>query len=163
MECGNLKISIGCGRLRDAGFIGVDITQYIDGKGNECVDIVRDIEKHGLPFCDNSAIEIKADNILEHIGDLEFVLNECWRVLKPDGVLYGTVPTAGSNGSFRDPTHKRFFLVDTFEYFCGVSEANPELPKKPKYARYGFMPWNKIEVIRPDDNGSIKFKLSPRK
>jgi len=156
-------LDIGCGRVKKEGYIGIDISQYIDGKGNPKVDIVRDIEKQGLPFCDNSAVHIIANSVLEHIDDLEVVLNECWRVLKPAGILEGSVPMAGSDGAWRDPTHRRFFTESTFEYFTGVNLAKAELPLHPRYARYGFFPWNKIEIVRPNNNGSIYFKMSPRK
>ena len=160
-DCGSLKINLGCGRLKGKGEIGVDIMPYTDNKGNQIVDIVRDVEKRGLPFCDNSAELIIADNVLEHFDDLEFVLNECHRVLHRGGVLQGVVPNAGSDGSFRDPTHKRFFTKSTFDYFCGQSEIQPDRPIHPKYARYGFLPWEKLEVHRPNNDGSIVFKMRP--
>ncbi len=163
MKCGELKIDLGCGRMRKPGYIGIDIMPYVDGKGTQVVDIVRDVEKQGLPFCDNSADSIIANSVLEHFVDLEFVLNECWRVLKPGGILEGTVPMAGTDGAWRDPTHRRFFTESTFDYFTGVNLAKPELPAHPRYARYGFYPWNRIEVVRPNNNGCINFKMTPRK
>ena len=56
--------------------------------------IVRDL-KRGLPFCDNSIDEIKADSVLEHIemnDDFIFIMNECLRVLKPKGKMYIRCP-----------------------------------------------------------------------
>jgi len=159
--CGNLKIDIGCGRQPTKDCIGLDITQFIDNKGNKKVDIVRDAEKEGLPFCNSSAILIVANNVLEHISQLKFVLNECHRVLKEGGILQGDVPVAGSKIAFKDPTHVRFFNVHTFEYFCGSNEANPKAPNRPKYADYGFLPWNMVELKEEDD--LIYFKMSPRK
>lgn len=164
MQCGEKKVNLGCGRLKLPEYIGIDVMQIVDGNGDKMVDIVRDVEKQGLPFCDNSVIEIKADNVLEHLDDLIGVMNECWRVLGPDGFIEGIVPMVGTNGSFRDPTHRRFFNEDTFCYFYGVSEAyGDKHPKHPKYAQYGILPWDKIEVSRPKDNGHIYFKMKPRK
>ena len=158
-----LKLNIGCGRIRIPDHIGIDIVQIIDGNGNACVDIIRDVSKIGLPFCDDSCDHIVVDNVLEHISDLKLLLNECWRVLKVDGILEGIVPLAGTDGAFRDPTHVRFFTESTFDYFCGSNIAFPNQPQKPKYARYYFLPWIKIEVARPESNGNIKFKITPRK
>ena len=76
------RLNLGCGDIRMEGFIGID--QY----PSPATDIVRDLEK-GLPFCDNSVAEIRVDSILEHIKDLQFFLNECWRVLHPEGILKG--------------------------------------------------------------------------
>lgn len=158
-----LKLNIGCGRKKINGYIGLDKIQFIDNNNSARVDMVRDIDLHGLPFCDNSIEEILAESFFEHIENLEFVLNECWRVLKIGGILKGNVPDYHSNGAFRDPTHKRFFSVDTFKYFCGTNEVNPNYPEYPRYARYGFLAWEEIEILRPNNNGSIYFKLKPRK
>ena len=162
MKCGEYELDIGCGRAKEPGYIGIDKVQIIDGKGIPLIDVVRDVER-GLPFCDNSAKAIKATSVLEHIEDLGFVMNECWRVLKPDGILWGTVPIAGTGPSFRDPTHKRFFAPSTFNYFCGESLADPSQPKYPRYSVYGFLPWIKVKVEIPDDGKHIYFELKPRK
>lgn len=162
-KCGDLWIDIGCGRVCPEGYIGVDLEGWVDGNGKERVDIIRDIEKNGLPFCDNSAVRIRAYAFLEHIDDLRFVMNECWRVLKPDGIFEGEVPLAGTDGAWRDPTHKRFFVEKTFAFFTGDNRADPSLPSHPKYARYGFLKWEKIEISRPEGNGRIYFKLKPVK
>ena len=56
-------------------------------------DIQWDI-RWGLPFDDNSVIEIRSDHFLEHL-ELPMVvevLRECRRVLVPGGMLYFTVP-----------------------------------------------------------------------
>jgi SAM-dependent methyltransferase len=153
------KLNIGSGRIRMTGFVNIDKTQIIDGNGDKMVDIILDIEKEPLPFPDNSIEEIAVENILEHLGDgLIPFLNECHRVLKADGVMWGNVPPFGTNGAVRDITHKRFFVKDSFDYFTGKSLANSAMPKAPKYADYGVKPWYKLYL----DDG-IKFKLRPRK
>jgi SAM-dependent methyltransferase len=153
------KLNIGSGRIRLAGFINIDRVQIIDGNGDKTIDKIIDIEKEKLPYETNSIDEILIDNTLEHLGDgLIFFLNECWRVLKPEGIMYGNVPPANSNGSLRDITHKRQFVPETFDYLCGQNEANPALPSNPRYSDYGVKPWYKIYL----DDG-IKFTLRPRK
>lgn len=163
-----LRINVGCGRIRLKGYVGIDITQFIDGNGKECVDIVMDIERNRLPFENDSVDEIVAENILEHIGfskdnpdgleALIFVMNEFHRVLKPTGILRGNVPPFGSNGAIRDITHKRFFVKESFAYLTGQNEAKLDRPGHPKYADYGVLPYYLIYL----DDG-ITFKLRPRK
>lgn len=161
MTCGSLKLDIGCGRMPTTGHIGIDVSQFIDQKGNKKVDVVRDVEKEGLPFCDNSTVHIQANNVLEHLSDLRFVLNECHRVLTKDGILEGDVPVAGTDVAFRDPTHVRFFTKSTFSYFCGSNPANPDAPSHPRYAVYHFLPWEMIELTEKDN--LLYFKMKPRK
>jgi SAM-dependent methyltransferase len=153
------KLNIGSGRIRYAGFINIDCKQIIDGNGNKTVDVIMDIEKDKLPYSDNSIDEIIAESLLEHLGDgFIFFMNECWRVLKPTGNMWGTVPPFGTNGAIRDITHKRFFVKESFTYLTGINLANPMQPLKPKYSDYGVKPWYQIYL----DDG-IKFILRPRK
>lgn len=161
MDNHNLKLNIGSGRILITDHINIDIMQYVDGKGNKLVHIIRDFENQGLPFCDNSCDEIVADSVLEHIGNLEFLLNECHRVLKPTGHLLGKVPNATDIAAFKDPTHKRFFLMDTFSYFVGTADHNTDLPSHPRNAKYGFNPWVQHSLEKVKD--TIIFDLSPRK
>lgn len=163
-----MKLNIGCGRMRMDGYVGLDVTQFIDGNGDKCVDVVIDIERERLPFDDNTVDEIRVDNILEHIGfhrdnpdkqeALIFFLNECHRVLTGNGLLTGNVPPFGSNGAIRDITHKRFFVEESFAYLCGQNEAKLDRPGHPKYADYGVLPWYQVYL-----DGGITFKLRPRK
>jgi len=138
MQCGKLKLDLGCGENKYNNYIGIDI---LDFKHN----IVRDVRR-GLPFCDNSCVEIKAIYFLEHIQlneDFIFVMNECFRVLKDKGKMIINVPKAGSNNSFADPTHCRFFTLDTFKCF------EPKVKGDNAYSfEYGFIRKWKIDVIK---------------
>jgi len=157
-----MKINFGCGRLRKPDHINIDITQYIDGKGNKMVDVVLDVEREKLPYEDNSVDEILADNVFEHLGDgFIFALNECHRVLKPNGRLFGIVPMAGTEVDFMDITHKRHFILKSFDYICGENKAMPNRPSHPRYADYGVLPWKQNELFTKDN--LIYFDLIPNK
>ncbi|MFH1173341.1 MAG: class I SAM-dependent methyltransferase [bacterium] len=54
-------------------------------------DIIANLEE-GIPLPDNSFGYVMCFNLLEHIYDYQKVINETYRVLKPQGVLIGTVP-----------------------------------------------------------------------
>ena len=56
--------------------------------------------------------------MLEHVKDLFAVIRELHRVLVPAGLLHVMVPDAGHVNALADPTHVRFFNVQTFKYFC---------------------------------------------
>ena len=153
-----MKLNIGSGLTRMDGFTNVDYVQCTDEKGNTFTDVIVNIEKEKLPFKDNSIDEIACYETLEHMEDLIFVMNEMWRVLKPEGILKGKVPREGGRGALADPTHKRTFITDTFDYFTGVNRHHSFRPKRPGNADYGIKPWYKISV----DKG-IRFTLRPRK
>jgi SAM-dependent methyltransferase len=151
-QCGQsnhegIILDIGCGNARRRGTIGID---FVPG---EQVDHVRDLESHGLPFCDRSVEGIYAHNVLEHLGDgFHFLMKECWRVLKDGGFLDISVPGADSEGFKRDPTHKRSFTKNTFGYFT---------KGRPKYHSYmdGFK-W-KVEKLEGDNDGTILVRMTP--
>ena len=50
---------------------------------------------------------------------------ECWRILKPDGLLYVRAPFAASNAALSAPTHTRYVTPGTFSYLTGD---NPDAP-----------------------------------
>lgn len=157
-----IKLNIGSGRIRYTGFINIDCVQIIDGNGEKTVDIVMNIEKEKLPYADNSVSEIIVNNVLEHIENLKFVLNECWRVLKITCPISGCVSVAGTSVDFRDPTHKRHFIKDTFLYFSGQANwTKDKKPSHPKYADYGFLSWNMIKLEETEN--IIYFKMTPNK
>ncbi len=79
-----LKLNLGCGNEKLSGWTGIDIVNAPN------VDIVAPIEK--LPFKDSSATSARAWNVLEHVPDLNKVLHEVWRVLKPNGEFIISVP-----------------------------------------------------------------------
>ena len=153
-----MKLNIGSGLTRIEGFTNVDYIQCTDDKGNQYTDVICNLEKDPLPFEDNSVSEIACYETLEHIENLIFVMNEMWRVLKPEGVLKGKVPREGGRGALADPTHKRILIMDTFDYFTGVNRHNSFRPKRPGNADYGIKPWYKILVDK-----RINFILRPRK
>lgn len=153
-KCGEYEIDLGCGNACDRSMIGIDIDPHSQAQ------IVRDIDRAGLPFCRDSCKYIKAYSVMEHLNNFLFVMNGCRRVLKEGGILDIRVPRAGSNGSFRDPTHKRLFTKNTFDYFT---------ENKPKYYsmydEYGFIvkKWKIISCEQNKDNGTISVKMSPIK
>ena len=102
-----IKIDLGAGYTKPEGYIGVDIMKV------EGVDIVHDCN-NGLPFEDNYADEIRSLNFLEHIKmeNTIHIMNEIWRVLKPNGKLVFEVPDASQGqGAFADPTHRSFWTT----------------------------------------------------
>ena len=110
VEAGAVLLDIGCGPQKTPGTVGID-HQPFPG-----VDIVRDLMR-GLPFADNSADGIIAKQVLEHFGgrDLMFLIEEMYRVSKPDATWYIIVPDAASPNRYRDPTHvTRDWQPDSF-------------------------------------------------
>ncbi len=83
-------------------------------------DVIWDLEKHPLPFPDETFDEMGAYDVLEHIGRQgdwkgyfdEFA--EYWRILKPGG-FFGVVVPIGPD-ALADMGHTRFFHQNHFGF-----------------------------------------------
>jgi len=89
-----LNLGSGIKRIRD-DVVNVDFYPF------DNVDIVADITH--LPFADVSVDAVINEDVLEHVSDPWKVIGEIKRVLKPNGLLYLTVPfIAGFHSSPND-------------------------------------------------------------
>lgn len=111
-----MLILLGCGHKFIPGWTHVDRVQ----SGH--VDVVHDLDIVPWPFNDNVAEKVEAIDVLEHLSNVVVFMNECWRILRPNGVLVVQAVGWQSENLWRDPTHKRGFHEDTFRYFDPDSE-----------------------------------------
>ena len=110
-----LKLDIGCGLRKEKGWTGIDKISL------PSVDIVCDIEK-GLPFVSNIVDEIRCYQVLEHIDNIIYTVEEFHRVCKPSAKIDIIVPYWNRVGAIRDPTHVRLFSYHTFDHFTNDSK-----------------------------------------
>ena len=109
-----IKLDIGCGPNPKADHEGVD--QYaFDGK----VKHVMDVRKTPWKWATSSVDEIHCAHFLEHLTAVErcAFMNECWRVLIPDGKLPIIVPHWCSNRAYGDPTHQWPAISEMWFYY----------------------------------------------
>ena len=135
------KLELGCGKVPNDGYTHHDRIQH-----EPFVDLAWDLRKLPWPFVpatrdgqptvqlldvvDPTLVsetvlpfafldEILALDVFEHVFfEIRPWLNECWRLLKPGGLLDIRLPNAANPLSWRDPTHLRFgYDPETFSYF----------------------------------------------
>lgn len=96
-----LKLDLGCGKNKKAGFTGVDLIDFPE------VDVVTNLLAK-WPFADNSAEEVHCSHCVEHFTGMERVhfFNELYRVMKPGAKATVIVPHWSSCRAYGDPTHK---------------------------------------------------------
>jgi len=107
-----MKVSLGSGIEREAGFLRVDI----DPKVNP--DYCINIEKAHLPFATSTVDVVHCNNILEHLRNIDYTMEEIWRVLKPNGKLKILVPHYRNYNAYYDPDHIRYFTENSMIYWC---------------------------------------------
>lgn len=105
------KINLGCGDVKIPGFLGVDKIK------TPAADVAHDLNALPYPFADSSIEEIIADNVLEHLDNLIAVMEELYRICQNGAIIKISLPYYKSSGAFTDPTHKRFFTENSFQYF----------------------------------------------
>jgi SAM-dependent methyltransferase len=101
-----LQLHLGSGAVPKEGWVNIDLA-------GDPVDLAWNLAR-GIPFSDGSADAIFHEHLFEHIplqGGLS-LMDECFRVLKPGGILRVGVPDAGEllrsyagDGAYLDALH----------------------------------------------------------
>ncbi len=107
----DLRLNLGCGGKRLAGFVGVD--RY----PTPAVDVLADLGTT-LPFADSTVADVMLDNVIEHMPDIPALMREMHRICRHDARIVIRTPHFTSLSSWRDPTHLHhlsFFSMDHFE------------------------------------------------
>ncbi|MEK9568333.1 MAG: class I SAM-dependent methyltransferase [Paracoccaceae bacterium] len=116
-------------KLDDATFLDLGsgdqfLRHAVDGAKYIPLDIDDlDFEYEALPVPDNSVDILFSLAVVEHITNIEHFMSECFRVLKPNGIIYLSTPNFRYcfRDFYNDPTHVRPFtevsLRKTVEYY----------------------------------------------
>lgn len=124
-------LDLGCGTNKYKGGAD-DIVIGMDKAKLEGVDIVHDADAPIYPFKDNEFDLIMSTFGFEHFDDLIAVLEECHRILKPNGIIKIKVPHCSCvPGAYGDITHKHFFSYFSFRNAIDKKGNTPwEISKK---------------------------------
>ena len=144
-----LWLDVGCGDNKQQNCVGMDRRQM------EGVDVVHDAEVLPWPFEKDTFSRIVMSHLMEHLKPWLAIdiMNEMWRIMKPEGVLMMVMPYPGSYGHWHDPTHIKPWNEATARYF------DPDCPDL--YTIYKPKPW-KIEGCAWRNDGNIEFVMRKR-
>ena len=113
-------LDLGCGDTRQyPGNLGVD------RRRTPSISVQADLAV-GLPFRDGCADRIFVVHVLEHLVDFLPLVDECHRLLRPDGVLHVLSPWWGHANAVADPTHVRLLDTQTIRGIC----SRPDQPRR---------------------------------
>lgn len=122
-------------QLHDAYIESMALT-FWKGTGMRCVDLGGGIDSpSGWERCDTHDADVKTDlnlkwpfedgsvgvfrahDIIEHLHDPIYTMNEAWRCLVHGGLLLIEVPSTDGRGAFQDPTHTSYWNSNSFWYY----------------------------------------------
>lgn len=125
-------LDIGCGKrprnpYRRDELHGVDLATSVDASSSARR---ADLTIEAIPYPDGLSDSVSANDFLEHaprvlpLPDgsgtrIPFVelMNEIWRVMRPDGLFYGYTPFHPHPAVFQDLTHVNILTRDSHRYF----------------------------------------------
>jgi predicted SAM-dependent methyltransferase len=149
-------LNLGAGNKLVKGAVNHDLTVH-----RPEISVAWDLNNLPWPWGDNSFDMIVACAVLEHLRiNLVESVNECWRILRPGGVLHVKLPYWNSDNSYRDPTHYWRFDLRTCDLF------DPDTRYGRDYAFYTERKWRiaRKEGARLNKAGtSFSLKMRVRK
>lgn len=123
-------MNLGCGADRMAGAVNVDVANL------PSVDVVHNLDDVPWPLPSARFERIVATDVIEHVCDPVAFLEECWRVASEDGVVLIQTVEGGSYNHYTDPTHRRGFTLESFDYF------DPTTFYGEKFRHYSIGKWH---------------------
>ncbi len=149
------SLDIGCGlNIRNPfnmdEIYGIDIRERAEENILTC-----DLAVEAIPFPDDYFDCVSAFDFIEHIPRILYIphrrfpfielMNEIYRVLKPEGIFLSVTPAFPQEAAWRDPTHVNVITEQTFPlYFDDVNCWGKD---------YGFTGSFHVELQQWGENG----------
>jgi SAM-dependent methyltransferase len=128
-------LNLGAGNKIIAGAVNHDRTKH-----RAEIDVAWNLDVLPWPWDDESFDQIVASAVFEHLRiNLIESVNECWRILRPNGLLLMKLPNWQNKSAYLDPTHYWRFALGTPTIFDPATEYG---------ARYAFYTERKWQIVK---------------
>lgn len=148
------KLNLGAGnRLATGpGVVNHDVTIH-----RPEISVAHNLNDIPWPWPDESFDTIVAWSVLEHLRiNLVESLNECWRILRPDGTMQIKLPLWNVEISYNDPTHYWQFGMGIFDQF------DPDTKRGKEYDFYTPYKWKLLQPVAKSSYSSLHTRLQKR-
>lgn len=154
-----ILLGAGSSRVKKLALMGSpkwDGLVTVDFNADHKPDCIHDLNVFPYPFEDNSAEEIHAYEVVEHLGqqgDFKSFFafwSEIWRILKPGGVFLGTSPNHDSAWAWGDPGHTRIISRECMTFLS-----------QPNYGQVGRTPMTDYRFCYLADFDLVHSAVSP--
>ena len=116
-------LNLGAGNHIWRGAVNTDLTTH-----RPEIDVAHDLNILPWPWPDSSFDQIGASSIFEHLKiDLVVSMDQCWRILKPGGIIRVKVPYWNHDNAYADPKHRWHFSLRSFDVFDPKTKLGKEL------------------------------------
>lgn len=108
------QLNVGCGRNIKEGWINLD-SRALPG-----VDLVHDLENlraRPIDLPDESVEQFLLSHVIEHVRDSLGLMQELWRLARPNATAVIRTPHGGSDDAWEDQTHLRAYFPKSFGFF----------------------------------------------
>jgi len=110
-----ITLNLGAGKAPIKGAVNHD--RQLDSD-RPWITVAHDLNDLPWPWKDCSFDKIRANSVLEHLEiDLVAALDECWRILKPDGLLKFRGPYWQHDNAYADVTHRWRYSLRSLDLF----------------------------------------------
>ena len=116
------KLNLGCGLDYRKGWVNLDFNKKVKA------DVYANFEKK-LPFEDDTFDYIYTHYVLEHVKDFFSVVDELYRISKPNAIIEIYVPHYTSIYNLKYPFHYQSFGIGSFICFTKESDNNQRYAK----------------------------------
>ena len=131
-----MKLNLGTGNDPMADAVNHDISAH-----RPEIAVVHDLNVRPWPWADSTVDEIIARSVFEHLAlTLIETVDECWRILRPGGLLYAKVPYWKAEQAWMDPQHRWRWAPNVWDWFDPDTAYGKE---------YGYYTTRKWQIVNP--------------
>lgn len=106
------NLNLGAGNIIKKGYLNHDITKH-----RSEIDFAFDLNLPEWPLVHDSFDRIMAIDVIEHVESPLNFMNNCWKLLKPDGSIFLKACGWQNPNFWVDITHNRGFDIKSFDCF----------------------------------------------
>lgn len=116
-------LNLGAGNHIMTGAVNHDLTRH-----RPEIDVAHDLNIMPWPWADSSFSLVTVSSVFEHLNiDLVKALDECWRILQPEGILRVKLPHWRHDNAYADPTHRWQYSMRSLDVFDPTTKLGKEL------------------------------------
>lgn len=157
------ELLLGCGRSREKKLFLPDHEHWtglvtVDNNPLVNPDICNHLDSYITRVNTDSVDEIHMYEVLEHIGtqgDYKYFFwqfSEFYRILKPDGIIFATVPLATSVWAWGDPSHTRVIPKENLIFLHQPSYNNVDRSPMSDFRHIYKADFDIIHCVEEGDN-----------